>query len=612
MNLSKSINTFSKSLGPVTRSQRFMTKAKLHTQTPSATAVAHALKEDFARSNKTKVIDPSFSPYYNTGTLLPSTTRQKLNVYGQIPAVVETIEQQAHRAIKLIRAKPTSLEKYMFMAQLRNNNTKLFYNLVNNHIEEFAPIIYTPTVGEACQKYSDIYPFLNSPGTPDGLYITLADLPHLDDIIQGYKQRLDETPDITVITDGSRILGLGDLGMNGMPISMGKLQLYVAGAGIDPRRTLPIVLDFGTNNEHYLHDEFYLGVRQKRPADAEFYAAADQVLKALTRAFPDILVQFEDFSSEHAFGLLKAYQDKILCFNDDIQGTGAVILSGLINAFRKVESESNVHLRDHRIVFYGAGSAAIGVARQIQEYLQIEHGLTEDEAKKVFYICDSKGLVTVDRGDRLADHKVYYARNDNAGSQFKSLGDIVDYVKPTTLIGLSSSKNAFNSDVLARMSQINDQPIVFPLSNPLTKAECTFEDAMKATKNKVVFASGTAFPAYTIPGTDQVRTPGQGNNMYMFPGLGFGAILARPTSITNRIILRASMALADSLTDEERNRGLLYPELSRIRQVSATVASAVCDQAVQDNIATSEIKSIHRDTFDEYVQSRMWSSEIDN
>jgi malate dehydrogenase (oxaloacetate-decarboxylating)(NADP+) len=450
-------------------------------------------------------------------------------------------------------------------------------------------------------------------GIADGLYLTLKDLPHLDEIIEAYKHRSGEIPDITVMTDGSRILGLGDLGMNGMPISMGKLQLYVAGAGIDPRKTLPIVLDFGTNNEKNLADEFYLGIREKRPDDTKFYDAVDQVLKALMRAFPDLLVQFEDFSSEHAFGLLKEYQDKLLCFNDDIQGTGAVILSGLINAFRKVQTESNVDLRDHRIVFYGAGSAAIGVARQIQEYLELEHGLTEEEAKKVFFVCDSKGLITADRGDCLAEHKVYYARSDNQGAQFKSLEDIVDYVKPTTLIGLSSSTGAFNTKVLERMSEINDQPIVFPLSNPSTKAECTFEDAMKATKNKVVFASGTAFPAYIIPETKEVRMPGQGNNMYMFPGLGLGSVLAKPESITNRIILRASMALADSLTQQERSKGWLYPELNRIRDVSAIVAAAVVDQAVKDNIATADsVKSIHPDEYQEFVEDRMWTPRYES
>ncbi|KAI9481049.1 MAG: hypothetical protein EXX96DRAFT_538280 [Benjaminiella poitrasii] len=558
--------------------------------------------------NKTKVLDYSRSSYYNNGTALPSYMREQLNLRGQVPSTVENLQKQANRALKAVRSKQTPLEKYTFMSQLRNNNTRLFYKLVNDHIEEFAPIIYTPTVGEACQQFSSIYPFLTPPGTPDGLYLTLNDLPYLDEILEAYKQRTGETPDITVITDGSRILGLGDLGMNGMPISMGKLQLYVAGAGVDPRKTLPIVLDFGTNNESNLENEFYLGVRQKRPEDPEFYNAVDQVLKSLTQAFPNMLVQFEDFSTEHAFGLLKDYQNKLLCFNDDIQGTGAVILSGLINAFRKVESESKVPLCDHRIVFYGAGSAAIGVAQQIQEYLQLEHHLTEEEARKMFYICDSKGLVTADRGDRLPQHKTYYARRDNNGAQFKSLEDIVEYIKPTTLIGLSSSQGAFNTAVLNRMSEINAQPIVFPLSNPSTKAECTFEDAMKATQNNVIFASGTAFPAYVVPESQEVRYPGQGNNMYIFPGLGLGSILGRPTSITNRIILRASMALADSVTEHERNKGLLYPELSRIREVSATVASAVIDQAVQDQIATSDIvKSLRPSDYLEFVKSRMWT-----
>jgi malate dehydrogenase (oxaloacetate-decarboxylating)(NADP+) len=275
-----------------------------------------------------------------------------------------------------------------------------------------------------------MYPFLTAPGQVDGLYITLEDLPNLDEIIQNYLQRTNMTPDISVITDGSRILGLGDLGINGMPISMGKLQLYVAGAGIDPRRTLPIVLDFGTNTEQYLQDELYLGTRQPRPADDVFYSAMDQVISRLTTALPDMVVQFEDFSSEHAFGLLEKYQDKVLCFNDDIQGTGAVILSGLINAFRSVESD--VSIRDHRLVFYGAGSAAIGVANQIREYLQLQYGISEQDARNMFYVCDSKGLITADRGDKLADHKVYYARNDNQGLQFKSLDAILDYVKPTT------------------------------------------------------------------------------------------------------------------------------------------------------------------------------------
>ncbi|CEI98920.1 Putative Malic enzyme [Rhizopus microsporus] len=564
------------------RSTRFLSRFHLRSY-----SIASSLRQDTAES----IIAPDhvFSGYYNTGTSLPLNVRQRLSIRGQSPAVVETTEQQAERALRAIRSKSARLDKYMFMAQLRQNHTRLFYKLVTDHIEEFAPIIYTPTVGEACQRFSDLYPFIHTPGTPDGLYITLDDLSHLEEIMIDYKKRSGEAPDISVITDGSRILGLGDLGVNGMPISLGKLQLYVAGAGIDPRKTLPIVLDFGTNNTSLLNDPLYLGKRTQRPDDATFYAAVEQVLDALCRTFPEILVQFEDFSSDHAFGLLERHRQRRLCFNDDIQGTGAVILSGLINAFRQTSTQ------DHRILFYGAGSAAIGVARQIQDYFQTVHGMTEEEAKKLFYVCDSKGLVTADRPD-LAPHKVYYARQDYRS--IRSIDEIINTIRPTALIGLSSSPGAFTPQVLSRMGQINDKPIIFPLSNPATKAECTFEDAMKAT-DKVLFASGTAFPPY------EGRVPGQGNNMYIFPGLGLGAILSRPTYITDRIMLRASVALADSLTEKERNQGHLYPDLHRIREVSATVAAAVCDQAVKDNVATHpRLKSIK--DYLGYVKANMW------
>ncbi|KAI8091417.1 malic enzyme [Gilbertella persicaria] len=569
--------------------------------------IIQPLKQPFLARFHTNAISrnkPLYSSFDNTGTSLPTQLREKWHMTGHLPATVESMEKQADRALKLVRSKSTPLEKYMTMAQLRSTHTRLFYKLIHDHIEEFAPIIYTPTVGEACQKYSDIYPFLNPPGAPDGLYITLNDLPHLKGILECYKQRSEGVPDIAVLTDGSRILGLGDLGINGMPISMGKLQLYVAGAGMDPRKTLPIVLDFGTNNEMNMMDEFYLGVRDKRPDDPGFYDAMDRVLQALHDVFPDMLIQFEDFSSAHAFGLLKQYRHKLLCFNDDIQGTGAVVLAGLINAFRKVQKESKVHIRDHRILFYGAGSAAIGVAKQIQRYLETEHGLTEQEAKDVFYVCDSKGLITLDRGDTLAEHKVYYARQDNQGHQYATLDAIVDVVKPTTLIGLSSTPNAFNPHILSMMCQWNNQPIVFPLSNPATKAECTFEDAMKATDNKVIFASGTAFPAYVVPETKQVKMPGQGNNMYIFPGLGLGAVLAKSRSVSDDMLSAASMALADSLSKEERQQGWLYPSLVRIRQVSASVATAVMKQAIQEGLAKQKVPQTKA-----FVTSQMWSPE---
>ncbi|KAI8391415.1 malic enzyme [Radiomyces spectabilis] len=533
--------------------------------------------------------------------------RETLGLTGLAPVRVETLEIQKRRALRHLRCKESMLEKYVFLAQLRSTNIRLFYKIVIDELQEIAPIIYTPTVGTACLEYSNIYPFLAAPGVPDGLYLTKGDVPTLCDMIRNYRPFAAEpfSPQIAVISDGSRILGLGDLGVNGMGIPIGKLQLYVAGAGVDPRRTLPIILDLGTNNEKLREDEFYLGLREPRPSDDQFYAAVDNVMKALHTVYPDLLIQFEDWSSEHAFGLLERYQKQTLCFNDDIQGTGAVILSGVINAIRKVNKESNVSPRDHRIVFYGAGSAAIGVARQIQDYFQIEHQMPEEEARKLFWICDSKGLVTKDRGDKLAQHKVYYARDDN-DKQYKELIDIVNYVKPTALIGLSSIPGAFNQQVLGRVAELNDQPIVFPLSNPATQAECTFEQAMEATNNKVIFASGTAFPAYTIAKTGEVRIPGQGNNMYVFPGLGLGAILAKPRYISNEMIYAGAKALADSLTPEEENQGWLYPSLARIRDVSAIVAAAVYAEACKEGLAQTT-HDLDNEALVRYVSSQMWS-----
>ncbi|KAG1009118.1 hypothetical protein G6F27_005866 [Rhizopus arrhizus] len=551
-------------------------------------------------TQKKPLADESHSGYFNEGTAMNHTKRQTLGLNGLLPAKIETLDTQKKRCLHVLRSKSSMLEKYVFMAQLRTSNVRLFYKIVMDELEELAPIIYTPTVGTACLEYSTIYPFLAAPGVPDGLFLTKSDLPTLTETIKNYQSQLE--PQIAVISDGSRILGLGDLGSNGMGIPIGKLQLYVACAGIDPRRTLPILLDLGTNNEKLLNDEFYIGLSQKRPDDEEFYETVDKVVQTLVTVYPNILVQFEDWSSEHAFGLLERYKSKILCFNDDIQGTGAVILSGIINAIRKVQNEDSVPPKDHRILFYGAGSAAIGVAHQIQDYFQFEHKMPEEEAKKLFWIVDSKGLVTKTRGDKLAEHKIYYAREDE-GKEYRELIDIVDYVKPTILIGLSSTSGAFNKQVLNRMSQLNQQPIIFPLSNPATQAECTFEQAMIETENRVIFASGTAFPAYTIPSTNQVKYPGQGNNMYIFPGLGLGAILSRPNHITDRMIYATAKALADSLTTEEINQGWLYPSLKRIRDVSATIAVAVYKEAVDAHLAS--LPKV--DNIQDYVISNMWS-----
>ncbi|KAF9215444.1 hypothetical protein BGZ59_001384, partial [Podila verticillata] len=541
-------------------------------------------------------------------TATPAELRSALRLQGLSPAKVESFETQKKRALAQLRSKSSDIEKYVFLAWLRNTNVRLFYGLIGDQLEETLPLIYTPTVGTACQNYSSIYPFLAPPGQPDGLFLSINDLPNLTQIIQNYRpypQDPSLTPQIAVITDGSRILGLG-----GMGIPVGKLQLYVAGAGVDPRRTIPITLDLGTNNEAKLNDEFYLGLRQKRVGDDKFFPFVDAVIQALTSLYPKMLIQFEDFSSEHAFQLLDKYQPTNFCFNDDIQGTGAVILAGFMNAINL----AGIPAKEHKILFFGAGSAAVGVAKQLAAYFVNDHGMTEDEAREMVWLVDSKGLVTLDRGDKLAEHKLYFARKDNNGARFPDIASVIEHVRPTALFGLSSQSGAFSEDVLRSMAALNERPIVFPLSNPAYQAECSFEQAMVHTKGKVIFASGTAFPKYTDPATGVVSAPGQGNNMYIFPGLGLGGILAQPATISDRLIYSAARACANALTPEERAQGLLYPVLPRIREVSAEVAVAVMAESVAEGSATNEeaiklVKNSDNKALHHFVTKNMWTTD---
>jgi len=502
--------------------------------------------------------------YINKGTALSTKERVNNKLYGLIPSAVETLEQQVTRCLEQVRSMSSDLEKYIYLSNLRNNNLTLFYRLLMDNFEELVPIIYTPTVGEACVKFSHIY----NPANRDGLYISIKDKGNVLKILDNWPY---EDPDITVITDGSRILGLGDLGVNGMGIPIGKLSLYIGAAGINPIRTLPITLDIGTNNPKHLEDPMYIGLRQNRPEDPEFFEFLDEVMEALSKKWPNLIIQHEDFSGAHAFSLLDRYKNKYSMFNDDIQGTGAVILSGLINAFRKTD----IPLKNHRILFLGAGSAGVGVAKQIRDHFVKAGNMTIEEARDHFWLVDTKGLVTFDRGDKLAQHKTIFARKDNNGQQFKDLKSTLEYVKPTCLIGLSTQGGIFTPDIIKRMAELNKNPIIFPLSNPLKNSECTYESAMQNSGSRVLFASGSMFPPYTDPVTQMVYYPGQGNNMYVFPGIGLGAILSQVSIISDDMIYTSSVALANTLTDEEKSAGLLYPRLRRIREVSTKVAAEI-------------------------------------
>ena len=450
-------------------------------------------------------------------------------------------------------------------------------------------MIYTPTVGEACQKWSEIYT------QPEGMYLSYSDKGNLHRILQNWPQNVE----ITVVTDGSRILGLGDLGINGMGIPVGKLSLYIACAGIRPEATLPLTLDLGTSNKALLEDPLYMGSRREKVTAEEEKEFLDELMAALTERWPGIVIQYEDF--KNPFPALERYQNTYTMFNDDIQGTGAVILGGFINAVK----QSGVAAADQRAVFLGAGSAGVGVAKQLVEYFMNE-GLSEEQAKRCFYLVDSRGLVTNDRGDNLAEHKIYFSRTDNNGQQYKSLEDVVEYVKPTILMGLSTIGGAFTPKILTRMAELNDRPVIFPLSNPSSKSECTFSEAIQYTKGRCLFASGSPFPSFEHNG--KMLTPGQGNNMYVFPGIGLAAILSKAVNVTQSMIYASGEALSTSLTPEERSDNWLYPDINRIRDVSVTVTCGVIRAAQKEGVDRElALRSLDDAQLEQYVRTRMYN-----
>lgn len=519
--------------------------------------------------------------------------RRQNKTLGLVPPNVESYALQTQRCLKQLEAKTSPIEKYMYLSNLRNNNVHLFYRLVQEHLTDITPLIYTPTVGEACLRWSEIYQ------QPEGLYLSYHDRGNLAEILSNWRQPEVE---MTVVTDGSRILGLGDLGVNGMGIPVGKLSLYTGCAGIHPSKTLPITLDLGTNNETFLNDPLYMGNRMKRVSSKEEAEFMEELMVALNKIWPGIIVQYEDF--KNPFQSLAKYQNQYPCFNDDIQGTGAVILAGIINALRR----TGIPAKDQRAVFMGAGSAGVGVAQQIVEFFRKE-GLTEDEARRCFWFVDTKGLITNDRGDKLAEHKVYFSRDDNEGKQFKTLSEVVEYVKPTILMGLSTIRGIFDESIVKKMAKLNKNPIIFPLSNPSSQAECTFEEAMKWTDCRALFASGSPFPDYVHD--DKTYSAGQGNNMYVFPGIGLGSILCKTSCINQEMIYASAEALSTSLTPSEISSGRLYPELNRIREVSVIVARQVIRAAQQFNFDREPaIRGMNDEQLDEWIKGRMYDPTL--
>ncbi|MFC1740624.1 NAD-dependent malic enzyme, partial [Pseudomonadota bacterium] len=471
-------------------------------------------------------------PWLNKGTSFSDEERETLGLRGLLPPYRADMEEQVQRVMENYWHHTDPLDKYTFLIGLADRNITLFYRVLMEHLLEMTPIMYTPTVGYACQQFGHIY------RKNRGMYINLNHKGVIAEILDNWPQ--DEV-DIIVISDGSRILGLGDLGANGMGIPIGKLVLYVAGAGLHPDRTLPILLDVGTDNEELLNDPLYLGITQRRVHGEVFDEMVEEFVQAATARWPNVLIQWEDFTNDKAFPILNRYRDKILCFNDDIQGTGAVALSGLLASMR-VRQE---HLSDQRIVFCGAGSAAVGIADMICAGIADEHNMTTEEARKLVWMCDSRGLVTTTRESGLEDHKIPYARDEEPAAE---LLEVVKRVKPTILIGASGQAHTFTEDVVKTMHKHCEQPIIFALSNPTTKAECTAEEAYNWTDGQAIFASGSPFNAVRLNG--KVLVPGQGNNMFIFPGVGLGAVVCGATKVTDEMFFTAAKTLAHMVTEE--------------------------------------------------------------
>ncbi|MCJ1316365.1 hypothetical protein MMC15_001686 [Xylographa vitiligo] len=532
------------------------------------------------------------SPAPSTGcydTTLTTGARKYLKAYGLTPPAVESYENQAKRCLAQLQSKTTPIDKYLYLSGLRNANVHLFYRLAVDHMKKLTPLIYTPVVGEACLKWSQIYL------QPEGLYLSFADKGHISSVLHNWPQNHVE---ITVVTDGSRILGLGDLGINGMGIPVGKLALYSACGGIRPDATLPLTLDLGTSNKAFRDDPLYMGSRRGKVTAEEEAEFLDELMEALVERWPGIVIQYEDF--KNPFPSLERYQGKYTMFNDDIQGTGAVILAGIINAVKR----NGVAIKDQRAVLMGAGSAAVGVAKQIVQFF-IQEGLSEDEARQCFWLVDTKGLVTNDRGDKLADHKTYFSRQDNDGKQYKTLSEVVENVKPTILMGLCTIGGIFDAEILKKMGQWNKHPIIFPLSNPSDNSECNFEDAMKYTDGRVLFASGSPFDSVEFEGKS--ITPGQGNNMYVFPGIGLGSILSKATTVTQSMIYASATSLSTSLNKQEVSDGWLYPEIGRIRDVSVVVAMGVIRAAQEAGVDREvRIKDMGDEELEKWVRSKMY------
>lgn len=501
--------------------------------------------------------DVLIDPALNKSTAFPETEKQALGLVGLLPDSVETPDLQLRRVMQQLGHKSSDLDRYIYLTNLLDHNETLFYRTIMSDPARFLPIVYDPTIGEACLKFGHIY------RNTRGMYLSIARRGHVREVLRNWPVK-----DVRVIcvTDGGRILGLGDLGANGIGIPIGKLQLYTAAAGVPPKGLLPMYLDAGTNNEALLNDPLYLGLRRSRPKTAELYSFVDEFVAAVQEVFPACCIHFEDWTGVDAMHLLARYRDKVCCYNDDIQGTAGITLAGMINACKI----KGTQLKDESYLFLGAGSAGIGLSDLLCSAL-VEQGMTPEQARSRVHMFDIKGLLESSRTD-LEDFQRPYA-HPHAPMHLAEFARAVEEFRPTALIGVSTVGGAFDQPVVEAMARVNDRPVILALSNPTEHAECTAEQAYRWSGGRAIYAAGVQFAPVQYDG--RTYLPGQANNVYIFPAVGMAIYATRARRVTDQMFIEAARAVADEVTAAQRDQGLLYPLQSSILETEIRTAARV-------------------------------------
>ncbi|XP_074778841.1 NADP-dependent malic enzyme [Athene noctua] len=530
-------------------------------------------------------------PHLNKGMAFTLEERQQLNIHGLLPPCFLGQDAQVYSILKNFERLTSDLDRYILLMSLQDRNEKLFYKVLTSDIERFMPIVYTPTVGLACQQYGLAF------RRPRGLFITIHDRGHIAKMLESWPENIIKA---IVVTDGERILGLGDLGCYGMGIPVGKLALYTACGGVKPHECLPVMLDVGTDNEALLKDPLYIGLRHKRIRGQAYDDLLDEFMEAVSSRYGmNCLIQFEDFANTNAFRLLHKYRNKYCTFNDDIQGTASVAVAGLLAALRITKNR----LSDHTVLFQGAGEAALGIANLIVMAMEKE-GVSKDAAIKRIWMVDSKGLIVKGRAS-LTSEKQRFAHEHG---EMKNLEDIVKDIKPSVLIGVAAIGGAFTKQILQDMAALNKRPIIFALSNPTSKAECTAEQCYKYTEGRGIFASGSPFDPVTLP-SGQTLYPGQGNNSYVFPGVALGVISCGLKHIGEDVFLTTAEVIAQQVSDENLQEGRLYPPLVTIQHVSLKIAVRIAEAAYRNNTASTYPQPKDLEAF---IRSQVYSTDYNS